>query len=358
MVMKRIVFFTFIFLYAVGISAQQRNAAISFESETFDFGKVKESAGPVTHKFVFTNTGSQPLVITKVTPSCSCTAPDWTKDPVMPGAKGFISATYDVKGRIGIFEKTVSVSSNAERSLVVLKISGDVTQSLSEMFPFKVGQVSVRSLYIVMPLINMGEIKNTSTDVYNSSPEPVQLTFSDISAHLKISASPVTIAPGEIGHINIAFDSNKDVTYGPVIDKFRVYINGKKDGNYWLNMTSRVVEDFSKLTAEQVKNAPVAGFENTSYDYGNIKAGTTVKHDFNFKNTGKADLIIRNISASCSCTVAAPKDKVVKAGSSSTISASFDTQGLDGYKNKTITVITNDPKNSEIILWIKGAITK
>jgi hypothetical protein len=356
--MKKIVYFALIFLFTGNLIAQQRNAAISFESENFDFGKVKESAGPVTHKFEFTNTGSQPLVITKVTPSCSCTVPAWTKDPVMPGAKGFISATYDVKGRIGIFEKTVTVSSNAERATVVLKIAGDVTQSMSEMYPFKIGQVNVRSLYIVMPLVNKGEIKKTSTEIYNSSPEPVQLTFSDIPAHLKLTANPVSIAPGEVGHIDIAFDSNKDVNYGTVMDRFRVYINGKKEGNYWLSMTSRVVEDFSKLTVDQIKDAPVANFENTSYDFGNIKSGATLKHEFTFKNTGKSDLLLRNISASCSCTAVAPKDRVIKSGSSSTITAIFDSQGKEGYQNKTITVITNDPRNSEVILWIKGTITK
>jgi hypothetical protein len=356
--MKKVVLLTLLILYIISVTAQQRNAAISFDLESFDFGKVRESGGAVTHKFEFTNTGSEPLVVTQVTPSCSCTVSAWTRDPVMPGAKGFISATFDVKGRMGKFEKTVSVSSNAERSLVVLKIAGEVTQSLDEMYTIKLGQLKVRSLYIIMPLVNKGEIKNTSQEVYNSSNEPVQLGFSDIPAHLKVSANPATIAPGQLGHINIIFDSNKDVGWGPVIDRFRVYMNGNKQENYWLNLSSRVVEDFSKLSIEQLKNAPVANFENTNFDFGKIKSGETIKHDFLFKNTGKSDLLLRNLTASCGCTAVTPKDMIIKPGNTSIIAAVFDSEGKEGYQNKTITVITNDPKNSEIILWIKGAITK
>jgi hypothetical protein len=354
--MKKVAFLTLIAFLVTSVMAQQRNAAISFDSENFDFGKIKEGAGAAIHKFEFTNTGSQPLVITNVTTSCGCTSPAWTREPVMPGAKGFVSATYDVKGRIGIFEKTISVSSNAERSLIVLKISGDVTQSLDQMYPSKFGPLNIRSPYIIMAVVNKGEIKNAAADLYNSSDAPVQLSFSDVPPHLKVTANPVSISPGQIGHIDILFDSNKKEGWGAVLDRFRVIMNGKPDGNYWLNLSTKVVEDFTKLTAEQLKNAPVANFENTTFDFGKIKSGEMVKHEFIFKNTGKADLLIRNLTTSCGCTAVKPKGNVIKPGNASSIMAEFDSEGKNGYQNKTITVITNDPKNSEIILWIKGEI--
>jgi Protein of unknown function (DUF1573) len=354
--MKKLFFLTLIAFLMSGIMAQQRNAAISFNSENFDFGQIKEGAGSATHKFEFTNTGSQPLVITNVTTSCGCTSPAWTREPVMPGAKGFVSATYDVKGRPGKFEKTISVSSNADRSMVVLKISGDVTQSLDQMYPSKFGLLNIRSPYIIMAVVNKGEVKTASTDLFNSSDIPVALSFSDVPAHLKVSANPVSIAPGQIGHIDIVFDSNKKEGWGSVIDRFRVIMNGKTDGNYWLNLSTKMVEDFSKLTSEQLKNAPFAKFDNTTFDFGRINSGEKIKHEFMFKNTGNSELLIRNLTASCGCTAVKPKENVIKPGNSSSIIAEFDSEGKNGYQNKTITVITNDPKNSEIILWIKGEI--
>ena len=48
----------------------------------------------------------------------------------------------------------------------------------------------------------------------------------------------------------------------------------------------------------------VAAFEfrETLHDFGTVIEGETVSYSFKFKNTGKHDLIISNVSASCGCT--------------------------------------------------------
>ena len=80
-------------------SAQTRDANISFVAEAHDFGKFKEADGPVTHRFEFTNTGSVPLMIKQVAPSCGCTTPEWSREPVLPGKVGYIAATYNPASR-------------------------------------------------------------------------------------------------------------------------------------------------------------------------------------------------------------------------------------------------------------------
>ena len=63
-------------------------------NSVFNAGKV--ARGEVIHaNFVVENTGDYPLVLSDVTPSCSCTISDWSKDPIPPGEKGFVKA--DVK---------------------------------------------------------------------------------------------------------------------------------------------------------------------------------------------------------------------------------------------------------------------
>src|SRR5690606_3303609 len=42
--------------------------------------------------------------------------------------------------------------------------------------------------------------------------------------------------------------------------------------------------------------------ENDSYDFGEIKEGEKVEHEFRFINTGSSPLIISNVQASCGCT--------------------------------------------------------
>lgn len=90
-----------------------------------DFGKITQNE-PVTTRFEFTNNGSAPLIITNVKGSCGCTVTDYSSEPVMPGQKGYVSATYNAKA-MGVFNKSITVTSNAfGEPTKVLFIKGEV----------------------------------------------------------------------------------------------------------------------------------------------------------------------------------------------------------------------------------------
>ncbi len=106
-------------------TATTKLTAIKFEELEHDFGKIK--AGEViSHVFKFTNTGTEPLIIDNVKPSCGCTTPEWSKDPVPPGGTGFIKAVFDSKGREGTQSKTITVKSNTNPELTELKFKVEV----------------------------------------------------------------------------------------------------------------------------------------------------------------------------------------------------------------------------------------
>lgn len=102
-------------------------ASFSWREETYDFGTIPQGT-PVTHVFEFTNTGNQPLVISTVDKSCGCTTPKWTTEPVLPGKKGTVSATYNA-ATLGGFNKTITVHSNALGGDKVLYIKGTVVEA-------------------------------------------------------------------------------------------------------------------------------------------------------------------------------------------------------------------------------------
>ncbi|MBS1615674.1 MAG: DUF1573 domain-containing protein [Bacteroidetes bacterium] len=105
---------------------------IDFKSESYDFGTVPE--GPsAEHVFLFKNTGKEPIVIQRVQPSCGCTAPDWSKEPIAPGKTGMVKATYGTQGRPGHFEKTMTVFTNAGVKTVSFK--GTVEQAPQTSVP-------------------------------------------------------------------------------------------------------------------------------------------------------------------------------------------------------------------------------
>ncbi|MEC7877574.1 MAG: DUF1573 domain-containing protein [Bacteroidota bacterium] len=95
---------------------------ISFEESEHNFGDIEEKGGKVSHKFMFTNNGKNPLRILSVKPSCGCTTPDWTKDEIKPGNQGYIIAEYNPKGRPGVFRKSLSIVTNDnQRALIFIK---------------------------------------------------------------------------------------------------------------------------------------------------------------------------------------------------------------------------------------------
>jgi len=97
---------------------------IVFESDVMDYGTVDYN-GDGVREFVFTNTGKEPLIISRAKGSCGCTVPTWPKEPIMPGAKGKIKVKY-ATNRPGKFTKTITISSNAKTASKRLTIKGTV----------------------------------------------------------------------------------------------------------------------------------------------------------------------------------------------------------------------------------------
>ncbi|KJD33550.1 hypothetical protein PK35_06820 [Tamlana nanhaiensis] len=119
--MKHLITIFFVGLFGFAVNAQ---AKIEFKTETIDYGTIEKGSNGV-RVFEFTNTGNEPLVISKVSSSCGCTIPKKPKDPILPGKTGEIEVKYDTN-RVNPIRKTITVQSNAETPTVALKIKGEV----------------------------------------------------------------------------------------------------------------------------------------------------------------------------------------------------------------------------------------
>lgn len=129
--MKRILLLSIVCLAFIQISFAQAGANITFLEERFDFGTIEE--GPkVSHEFVFKNTGTEPLVLSNVKASCGCTTPSWPKDPILPGEDAAILVTYNTVKRVGAFNKSISITSNALEPTKVIYINGTVVAAPDE----------------------------------------------------------------------------------------------------------------------------------------------------------------------------------------------------------------------------------
>ena len=343
------------------IMAQQKQATTSFDKLIHDFGTFNEEKGNVTCTFSFTNTGSIPLVINRVTASCGCTAPAWSREPIIPGGRGFVKATYNPKNRPGKFSKSLTVFSNATKKTVVLTIKGEVipkVRTVEDIYPYNIGDVRFKSNHLAFVRINHGEKKTIQMQIINVSPENQTVKFDAVPKHLQIKAVPETLKSQQKGYIEATYDAGVSNNWGFMIDRIRVLTNGKAIGNNRLTVSATIVEDFSSMTAKELTNAAKIEFEDgKTYDFGKMAQRAKVEHDFVFKNVGKDNLILRKIKSSCGCTAVSPKDKVIEPGKSSSIKAIFSSGTRKGRQNKSITVITNDPKNSRIILRLSGEVS-
>ncbi len=99
-------------------------SSYKLEEDSYNFGEVKMGS-TAKHTFWFTNTGTEDIVIEKVKPSCSCTASNFSSEPVAPGEKGYVEVVYPAK-KAGVFRKTATITANTDPANKILTISGEV----------------------------------------------------------------------------------------------------------------------------------------------------------------------------------------------------------------------------------------
>jgi hypothetical protein len=347
---------------AIGVSlnAQQNRSKIQLVETEHNFGRFSESAGRQTYDFVFTNVGTDPLVIQNISVSCGCTTPEWTRSPIPPGGKGKITAIYDPQNKPGAFNQPLTVHTNSNPSTVVLTIRGEVTpreRTVEETFTFPVGTVRFESNHLAFTNVKKTEQKSRTMPIINTSDKDATVEFINLPQHLTLRINPATLRPGQRGVIEGTYDGTKNSGWGNVSDMVRLRINGVNQESVFYYVSANLTEDFSTLTRAEIDNAPVFKVASTTFDIGKMKGNEQKDVEFRFQNTGKRDLEIRYIRSTCGCTaIQQGGNSIVKPGEWSTIKATFNAGGISGRTTKTIFVYTNDPKNSEVTLMLTADV--
>lgn len=109
---------------------------IALKEGEYNFGKIPQGK-PVTHVFTYTNTGSTPLSLENVQASCGCTTPEWSKEPVAPGASANITVGFNAMND-GPFTKYITIAYNGTQSKQII-IKGEVWKTPSSSAPENTG---------------------------------------------------------------------------------------------------------------------------------------------------------------------------------------------------------------------------
>jgi len=105
-----------------------------------------------------------------------------------------------------------------------------------------------------------------------------------------------------------------------------------------------------------IKEIGTFRWNETLFDFGQIKVNNPVTHEFSFVNAGDAPLVITSVQASCGCTVTKYSKDPISPGSSGFVTATYDAAKV-GVFTKTVTVNANTDGGA-VLLTIKGEVVK
>lgn len=96
---------------------------LKFKETEHDFAQIPQGK-PVYYSFEIVNTGKTPLKLDDVHATCGCTTPEWSREPIAPGATAIIKVGYNAAAE-GAFDKPITVTYNGNM-VKQMKIKGIV----------------------------------------------------------------------------------------------------------------------------------------------------------------------------------------------------------------------------------------
>jgi hypothetical protein len=104
------------------------------------------------------------------------------------------------------------------------------------------------------------------------------------------------------------------------------------------------------------KTAPVIVLTETTWDFGKLPEGKILRRDVLITNKGNKTLEIESLIEGCGClTVSIDKTKILP-GKQAKMKVEYDSTGSSGEIERTVQIMSNDPKNPVLIYSIKGIV--
>lgn len=331
-------------LYTLTATAQGK---LLFAPSEWNFGTIREADGRVTHIFSGQNTGNKPVVILDVTTTCGCTAPEFSKQPILPGAKAQIKVTFDPANRPGTFAKDLVVYSVERQKIATLTVRGSVVarkKTPEELYPVHVGGgLRLTENMCAFTYVYQGRQVQSSIGFLNTSNRTVTLTLRpETSTGLLTLGYPRTIAPGQRGELNFSYlIPAEKPRYGTLNDTFAIQVDGKTSETALL-VHGIGVDSPASVT---LSRAPKAEIEKNIVKFGAVKHSASLrKEPLMILNQGTAALIVRAVEISGNFSTSLREGARIPAGGSATYEINLDPSQQDyGTLTGQMMIVTNDP---------------
>lgn len=365
--MKRILTISLLAIMAITVVAQPQ---ATWLERQHDFGVFKEAGGKVSCRLRLVNTGNEPLIIVKVQTGCGCTAIDYPEAPIQPGDTAAVTLTYNPSGRPGQFSKQALIFCNTEPKRTVLEITGNVIPTdvtLDKQYPIRAGSLRISQGNIPFGELTSGKNKTLYLSAYNASTDTLLVGVTGDKPHIRPALIPDTVPPARVTALTVHYLSRHAPLWGFNVDTLTMTCQPLHQpsqataGTAAINVMAQVMEDFSKLTEQQLRDAPVAVADcGDMLDFGSITRGEKATRTFRISNKGKERLIIRRlwVPEGEGVTIEVSQQEV-KRGKTATVLVTVDTSKVKGdLINIPLTLLCNDPETPRQTIRLVGIIDK
>lgn len=320
--------------------------SLCFEEVEWNFGRIEEGAGKVSHTFTYTNLADHPVAIERVYSSCGCTTGDYSRRPLKAGAKGEFTITYDPDGRPGRFDKQITIVFDEGRGRVDLRVKGVVKgrkRSELDIYPRALGAgVRADATYKAFGNVAMQTTKSMTFAIANTSSEGVRLevVWKERSGALELFV-PDTLAAGEKALLTATYAMvGEGARYGVVRDRVGLLINGQP-ATEDIVTTAIGVDYFDRNSSA---DKPKAYLEPSYHDFGEVEVPSVQVCRMVLRNDGDAPLVVRSVTPREGTTIGlaagttiAPAESVVVEVALEVPRGSYDTIFGGGM------IVVNDP---------------
>ncbi len=330
----------------MSLRAQNSVSTLVFDSYEWDFGRLREEDGEVSHEFTFTNTGREAVMVERVVPDCGCTAADYSRVPIPPHGKGTVVVTFDPAKIAGRFSKRVAVYSGGGSNRNMITVSGYVVgrqRPIEEEYPVVVvGNLRMEALYAAFGYVENGQSKSQTIGIANGGEAPVRIAISPANALTLVKvAAPELLQPGEKALVTLSYDLTVgEPVYGLLSERLIVSADGEQ-ADLPFTVNAIAVDDFSGMTPE---NAPRCEVSPVTSKFGEVEPGSELETEIEISNTGHGVLIVRSVNERGGTRCGLEAGTAIKPGQTVKVPVTFAVpERAMGSVSGGIYFVVNDP---------------
>lgn len=356
--MKRKIVFVFCSLFLLGNlvaqQKQQKKSFLRFDNATWNVGCISENAAKQTHIFRFINVNAEPIAIERVVTTCGCMVASYTKSRINPQQEGFVKVTFDPRGRVNHFSKTLQIICGKGESVNYLRVTGFVEPVLDPEtdFPYSLADaVSVNQLVLSFQNVQQqASPKILEAKLYNDSDKRVYLSYSitNKSGCVRVQM-PKSMEPKSMATIRTIATIPPNF-YGSFNDRIVLLVNGKRTEA--LEVYGTGIDDMRGVS---LLNGPKLKLSTCSFELGQLEPGKRLTRKVELANTGKSPLIVRKLECGEDVVADVHKEMVLRPGETREIVFVVTPRKASRLK-ADVKLISNDPGSPVRMIRFTGIV--